>query len=390
MTQLSIRIPGRFIDAHLYGEHLYAFDHAGRLSAFSLRSIADQLARATSMSRSAANALVVDQKLLSMYGCPVDPAMRSIAEDASRSQSASTGPIELAAKSLQQTHLGYTSDAFVLDMMISYWTIFVSTEDGLFSLPISADEEISDDEPKLRLNQPCRMSSARWGAVTASCLQSGTWSLLSEVSGLPTKDRRREQVSEVFSSRHAWAGGSLFAYDSATTYNVFKANIPKKPKKKRKKGDRRVVDGFSMERDLGLLDPVAANSLTPEPERKHRQFVTTLGTTLFGINEGQCYVNSLSNWGGQIHSVDGLTSLGRVDGRPEAVVETDGGYVVETRAALSYVSRDGVSTAADVETISLRSYPQSRRFRRAITATTDSGLVLSVLLGDHPFPKSQR
>ena len=88
-------------------------------------------------------------------------------------------------------------------------------------------------------------------------------------------------------------------------------------------------------------------------------------------------------WGGFPQPAGYSQSLGRVPGRILDIVRTAGEYVIETDGALHILTDEGrePELLLERETIALRSYGRSRRYRRVVTATADGGLLIAAFTG---------
>jgi hypothetical protein len=69
------------------------------------------------------------------------------------------------------------------------------------------------------------------------------------------------------------------------------------------------------------------------------------------------------------------------------VIETDGGYAVETSTGVFGVEAGRYVDLSDRPVISTRGYPDSRRYRRIVTTTSSAGLTVICMTGTHPYPR---
>ena len=308
MSWLQLKISGEFIDSHLYGDELYFFDSNGRLGAVELRSISHAYSASTSTSIGIGAALFSDNKHIARFG---EEVQASVAKFADRIMTAGKSVVTVDLDDLEPRYLSYNLTSALLDVMITYGRLFAGQEDGLHLVDLSRGTSLQYRQ--VLRNMPCQMTSSKWGAVTASCLDEGTWSLLRDGAFDSTQSSRPYHVSGQPSARHEWSGGSLLTFDSPSSFEVRMASI------RREKGKRQFAEGFNLveEPQIEVLPELLARPSA-------NAFISATGGALIEIVDEQLFVSPLSNWDGEIHSEAEPRSLGVVPGRIESVVEADG------------------------------------------------------------------
>lgn len=366
MSMISVLIPGAFIDAHVYMDFLFTQDASGRARLFRLHDIVREAARAHGMPQRQAQAAFMDNRLL-------ETGSSSNVRDKER-------VVEIPQKRLRAQELPISvNGATIFDTAITYLTLFLATDEGLLSAPLDAKDPRLLASPITRLSLPCYQASPRWGGVAASCGQSGLWALINEWS-LGDAKREAKQIDDAASDRNAWMGFSLVSFASRTGFKAFSALVPMG------RGKRRIAAEF-VDDEVSLLDllPDDANVDLADPWT----LVAAAGGALVVASRGGLLLIPTWRHDRSLDSNRIGRSIGTVSGRPLNVAETEGGYVIETDRSLVYYHAQGQQDIARLDTILMRSYPRSRRFRRVITATVDGGLLLACTLGDHPFPHSE-
>lgn len=374
-SSISVLIEGNYVDAHLYGGLLLAWDDRGRLIIVSTEAVASAVAEATALPRGIARAAFVDNKLLH------DPKDRRHSLDLMRGELTGRPQtvVNLRLESLDPRFFAVAPNVTVLDLMATYGRLFIATDDALFSVPFDSSHV---GDLRKRLAHRCLATTPRWGVVSASCGDAGAWALLNEtdVSGGPA--RRAEQIDVGVSVRHSWLGSSLLSFDDDNQIEMFKAAVPMR------KGQRRLALGFSSIDDSDDLE--GAGWWFPASDDplglRGADFVTAFAGLLVAARDGLVQATRISTWSGFPQPFGETAQLAEIGGRVLSVAETDGGFVVETDDELHYLTDGDPELLVDRETISLRAYPRSKRHRRAVSATVDGGLLISALLGSHPLP----
>jgi hypothetical protein len=378
VTSLSVLIEGNYVDAYLYGGLLLVWDDKGRLLIVNTETLADAVVESHSVSRSIARAAFVDNKLLDKPGALT--RARKVAMPKIRNGDGAV--MHLRAHEMHPSYFSVADDAHVLDLMATYNSLFISTDDSLLSVPFGPFEV--GDVVK-RFPHRCLSTSQRWGAVSASCAERGAWVLLEEVGEAKGSARKTEQIDEKVSIRHAWLGSTLLSFDESNSIDLFKAVVPTR------KGERRRMRGFISPDEFE--DPEYLWWSSPEWDPigiEHTDFVTTFTGLLVAAGDGIVRATRVSLWTGAPEPVGEPLSITESDDRVLSVVDTVGGFVLETDEKLSYLSIEDEETLLARETISLRSYQRSKRYRRMVTATVDGGLLVTALLGDHLLPQDER
>jgi hypothetical protein len=378
VNSLSVLIEGDYVDAYLYGGLLLAWDDRGRLLISNTEILADAAVESHSVSRSVARAAFVDNKLLDKPGALT--RARKLAKPKIRNGDGAV--MHLRPHDLRPSYFSVADDAHVLDLMATYNSLFISTDDSLLSVPFGPYEV--GDVVK-RFPHRCLSTSQRWGAVSASCAERGAWVLLEEVGEAKGAERKTEQIDEKVSIRHAWLGSTLLSFDESNAIDLFKAVVPTR------KGERRRMRGFISSEEFEDSEYIGWSSPEWDPVGiEHADFVTTFTGLLVVAGDGLVRATRVSLWSGAPEPVGEVLNIAETVDRVLSVVDTVGGFVVETDEKLSYLSTENEETLLSRETISLRSYQRSKRYRRTVTATVDGGLLVTALFGDHMLPQGER
>lgn len=369
-ASLSVLIEDDLVDAYLYGGLLLAWDGRGQLLLIDTEAIASRAAEATGANRSTARAAFVDNKLLAASDT------RAIVRDSplAKVRNGDGAIVHLSLNDLDPLRFDIGASSAVLDLMASYGRLFVSTDDGLLSLSFGATEV---GPTRKLLGFRCLSTTPRWGTVAASCGQRGAWALFDEL--IRDGRRRTDQFDEGSSLRHAWLGSALLSFGEEEV-DVFSAVVAKG------EDERRHVEAFVSADDdaIGWWIDLSASGLGDG------EYVGAVKGLLLIGRDGELLAQPVQTYRGTPRPLAEEVAMPMEPGRVLEVVDTDGGFVVETSSSIQYLTSSEAFIVIERETISLRSYPRSRRHRRTTTATVDGGLLITALLDDHPLPTDQR
>lgn len=409
-STVSALIEGNYVDSYLYGGLLLAWDERGRLLIASTESLARAVADAAAAPRDITRALFVDNKLLR------NPDVMRCAQTCglSQVQNGDGATTHVSLNDLEPRFFDVAPNAEVLDLMATYGRLFISTDEALLTVPFNAAEV---GELRHLLFYRCLSTTPRWGAITASCADAGTWALINEIQLEFGPTQRTEQIDEAVSVRHSWLGSNLLSFDDESEIEILKADVPLG------KGRHRLVEGFSLAEDYGDLSQIrwwlsideyqepaleATDPWFESPDPRSSviesdriditrrsqvgppDFVTAFPGLLVAARDGRLRATRISTWSGYPDPFGDIENVAEVNGRVLAVADTDGGFIIETDSELHYIPAGDPVVLIARETISLRGYPRSRRHRRAITATVDGGLLITALLGTHLLPHDER
>jgi hypothetical protein len=367
VSSIGVVIPGRFVDAYVYMDFLFACEASGRARMFSLDDIAREAANASRVPHAQARALFADNRLLAGGNLQASNFQGDVVEVPAGSLAAEEVPLSINA-------------ATVFDTTITYLTLFLATDAGLLSVPLDPGTRRSMNMPSVRLSLPCYQANPRWGGVAASCGRDGLWALVNEW-GFGEVERQTSQLDEAESNRNAWMGFSLVSFAGRADLKAFSADVPMG------RGKKRIASQFS-EDTFSVGDFVPGRMLDDLSDPW--TLVAAVGGAIVLITRDEVLlIPTLRHEGALWSFANGTKSIGSVSSRPLNVVETDGGYVIETSRSLYYYHAEGQQQVIDQEAIAVRAYPRSRRFRRLITATVEGGVLLACMLGEHPFPRSE-
>jgi hypothetical protein len=395
-----VLIEGDYVDAYLYGGLLLVWDSKGRLVIVTTDSIAKAAARVAETSPGVARSAFVDNKLLDGDGVG---SLGSVLDSPLARQNGDE-PTSIPMKALDAHYFDVASDAAVLDLMATYGQLFISTDDSLLSVRFDRSEVT---KPRARLNHRCLATTPRYGAVTASCADVGTWILFNEYNPQRSSAAHVDQIDPSTTVRHSWMGLTLLSYGEQNQVSPFRAVVEKHEGHKVATSVERAmiltttVDGRYTGGDVSEIDLAAADfdllvgrTAAVDDDlvdaMRRADFSTSFTGVVFTATRGVLHATFASNWSGYLHQSGERVEVGRVPGRVLSACDTTGGFVIETEESLFYASSDGSTVLLNREVISVRSYPRSKRHRRAITATVDGGLLLSTMLGNHPVPFRER
>jgi hypothetical protein len=367
----SVLIAGDYVDAYLYGGLLLAWDSRGRLMIASTESLADVVSSGFSIPRRSARAAFVDNKLLS-----IDEAKSSPGEFGFKSLRSADGDVaHVDINSLDCRFFSVADDAVVFDLMATYGHLFISTDEALLSVPFGPFEVGTVEK---RIAHRCLSASPRWGAVSASCADKGAWALLGEIGYGRDIRKRTEQIDEKESVRHAWTGSTFLSFSGDNDIDLYTAAAPVR------KGQHRIVETFDPVDDSGEWGSIWQVAIDSDASRlRDADFVTAVTGLLIVVGNGRLTATQISTWS---RPVDGLyrdVFAMEIGDRVLSLVETASGLVVETDSSLLYLDDQELRPLISRETISLRSYPRSKRHRRTITATVDGGLLVTAVFGEN-------
>lgn len=366
---VSVLIEDDLVDAYLYGGLLLAWDWRGQLLVVDTEAIATKVAESSGAKRSTARAAFVDNKLLESSKTRASVRRSPL----SKVRNGDGAIIHLSIDDLEPRRFDVGADSSVLDLMATYGQLFISTDDGLLSLPFGAAEV---GRTRKLLDFRCLSTTPRWGTVAASCGQKGAWALLDEL--VSDGRRRTDQLDDSSSLRHAWLGSALLSFGESDV-EVFSAVVVKHEDK------RQHIEGF-----VSADDEDAWWSGYAAVELDDGEYVGAVNGLLLTGRDGELLARPVQTYRGTPRPLGEEVTIPIQPGRVLEVVDTDGGFVVETPTSIQYLAVSETTVVIDRETISLRSYPRSRRHRRATTATVDGGLLITALLDEHPLPTDER
>lgn len=365
---VSLFIAGDYVDAYLYSDVLLVWDGAGRLAIVQTRALASAAIAGSDMHPQLARAAFVDNQLL-------DEVEVTGTENGDRSSAVADQAIQVNISDLSPRYFRVAPELEVLDLMATYGRLFVSTTDSLLSVPFDAREV---GPTRKRLDHTCVSTLPRWGSVTASCANAGSWALLGENSSADVGGSRTLQFDSATSIRHSWLGSNVLTFEENGRFDPFRADV------ERGKGKETLVRGF---------EPLSSNDFANEgwwldedadiAGLSDSDFTAVFPGEIVTSHRGEILATPLHVWGG-FPQPDGYSqSLGRVPGRILDIVRTAGEYVIETDGALHILTDEGrePELLLERETIALRSYGRSRRYRRVVTATADGGLLIAAFTG---------
>lgn len=376
-------IKGDYVDSYLYGGWLLVWDGQGRLAVVSTESLAAVTAEVVGVPRAAAQAAFVDNKRLLGTGAGELARLKK-----SRLVSKATGDVvTLDMRELEPRYYSVAPDASVLDLMVTYYRLYISTDDALLTARLDR-EDVTDI--RKRLPHRCLVTSPHLGSISASCADLGTWLLFNEYRSFGWTDPRTEQVDEFESVRHAWSGSTLLSFDQWNRMDAFRAVVEERDHERalaavvEQHVDSELLSNFWLRTSLDELgEPAGDVDL-------QANFVTAFTGMLFAAVGGRLLAVPVANWYEQFQQARSTHDLGPFEGRVLSAADTEAGFVIESDSALTYLAAGHTERLIEREVVSLRSYLRSKRHRRAITATVDGGLLISTLLANHPAPHSAR
>jgi hypothetical protein len=344
-------------DAFIYGTQLYCWTFDKKLRIYDVSSI-ERMLHAHHPEHGAA----ISYALFHSRGVGATPAMVDAWERAWTAPEKSDDRVTLDAERVPYASIAVDRAVVdVLDMMVFYNRLYLGTGAGLFTV-----EAFDRQEPPTRLRitprikQTCYAVSGGLGAVAASCGDKGLYLLLDI-----TAEARRSPKAASQSLRSEIGYGTVANHRSRDDVELLAGETVDTDRGRVLTGVRRPRAGASASRQVAQ-DLGGGIDLTLWDQSRLVVFragaVSSVGVARSGDVRALGRTRELATYG------ERLTPLSAARVGHHFAMETDEAVVVAGDAGTGVVQTGPV--------ISLRTYPRSVRYRRLVTATSESGLWL--------------
>lgn len=374
MSVLSVLFPGQFVDAFVYGDALYAWTSAGQIAHLPMRRIAEEAHRQQGMPRALAEAAFVDNRLFDGLEAR-DSFERDWAWEAR----------DLGLAPIVTSDLGPIS---VYDMLITHFTLYVSTSEGLFSTRLAprAYSPSVRDRPRLEQRIEGRVLGAAYsfGAIAMAVGRAGSWALVNEFDFTREFASGKRQLTDVSTGGVGWVGTTFYIQPEENLVRFFASDLRQGRKDPRRKNRMpRVLAGVTpLSEDVIDLPSIDALGSRGRLLPVAGGFALMVG--------GRLWVTPVGRWEGELVPRGVPALIAQIEERVWSVGETVGGFAVETASKVLALQQEGSLVALSEPVISLRAFPESRRYRRLVTATSERGLTVFFMGGIHPYPRDLR
>lgn len=380
MSVLALTLPGKFVDAYVYADRLLAWERSGTILSWNMSRLATIAAEEGHLPRRLAKAALDDNRLFSDEGT-----------ESPRSDEAFV--IECPPDSIAPTDM---SGIALYDLLVTRFTVFMSTSEGLFSLWLRqglADPTV-DGVPELRMAGRVLGADYHFGGIVVAAGHRGTWALVNEFGFSKKAYRGVTQFTHETAAESGWFGQTLYEMDDDGNHRFYSAVLHEGSRARgSKRRNPRVVVGVERYHEDAVYLPILreqggqlASSVSPS---KGRRLIFPVRSSLVRQVNRQLWVSPVGRWSGAFTQRADAAVIAENVTDVWDVVETDGGYAVETRAGVFGVEEERYVEVSSRPVISIRAYPNSRRYRRLVTTTSSSGLTVICMTGAHPYPKSK-
>ncbi|MBJ7470347.1 MAG: hypothetical protein JHD16_03560 [Solirubrobacteraceae bacterium] len=383
MKSIRLFLPGEFDDAQLYMGHLLLFTADRDVRAVELEPLTSRLETRYSEWRGLLTLAFARNDWLG------SGAMTAIGRNALVAEALNMGFERMAGKVLElddadfeALHLeGFRQEASaILDSVLYGARMYLGTTEGLYHYDIDWDALTVSSDAK-RTDARCVRATAEYGAINASCEADG---LLTGYDEFGWRDRNeREDLVETasYSVRSAFLGTDLVNYETPVEPELLRASVAdvELDGQELRQAKRKVVTGFSRpEADArGVVTQLEEQRSVPKDDV---QFVWNSSRAFFlnTFSHGFFTATRTST------NASGITFRrhGRAHGRVVAVHPFPKGWVVETDFRLYVLSSGKLIELLDREPMSVRTFEGSKRYRRLVAATVESGVYLISAVAD--------
>ncbi len=271
----------------------------------------------------------------------------------------------------------------LLDILIYADRIYCGTDEGLFEL--TEPQTIRSHTPHIptwhtrkdtvtfesRIRHSCYSAAASLGSIAASCGDAGLRMLFDDF-GYRSGQRAKERQVAVASERATFGSGGLFNFPSRNEFSYLE-------------GQREDTNSSARSVPDKVLVGVEPASVSTSSDGSGSPFLNeTLDYILFSrqrliaLLEGRVFAARLYRSIGGRRIAKRVHRIGRYKGKPLTACETTSSLIIETSDGLVAIShKDNTSTFRPCgPTVSIRSFPNSKRYLELATRTSEDGAYL--------------
>ena len=383
MRILRLFIPGTFEDAQLYMGHLIAFTTDREARLVELQTLTAHLetrypawegvltfafARNDWLTGSVMTSLARNQSLAEALNTVVDEL---VGEELVLSE-ADVGLVGLR---------GYSQQAdVILDTVFYGSRIYLSTTSGLFDYDVDW-QDLTVGSARQRLDARCVSATAEYGAINASCEDLGLFTGYDEFGWRHATNGSSELAQTAPRSvRSSWYGTDLVNYEGPSAPELLRASVEAVGVDDGlRERDRKVVTSFSTPTDEldALIRELGAQRAVPPDDV---QFVWNSSRAFFINTHSHGFFTAY-----QTRTADSgvrLTRHGETNGRVVGVHRFARGWVIETDFRAYVLTGGRLIELLGEEPLSVRTFEGSKRYRRLIAITAESGVHLISAIDD--------
>ena len=379
MRILRLFLPGRYEDAQLYMGHLVAFTDERDARVVELQRLTTNLEskypdwKGVLTFAFARNDWLTGGVMTALARNPaVAGAMNKTVRQVERADlTLSAGDVELLP--LQ----GYTQEAdVILDSVLYGSRLYLGTTSGLFDYDIDWQRLIVDASRR-RLEARCVSANAEYGTVNASCEDEGLFTGYDEFGWRDHSNNGAPDMRQTAdrSLRASWYGTDLVNYEGPTEVALLHGTVEEVSVDLGWiEGERKLVTRFSAPSD-DLNDLVRELETQREVPMDDVQFVWNSSRAFFINTHEHGFFTAYRKVTPDTEEVR-LTRHGATDGRVVAVHPFARGWVVETDFRAYVLTGGRLIELVDQEPLSVRTFEGSKRFRRLVAVTVETGIYL--------------
>ena len=280
------------------------------------------------------------------------------------------------------------TDPVILDMLIYSRRLYVGATNGFYHADMIWNEKgpITLEKSQKKIDARCLNTSAKSGTVNASCNEDG---LVTFVDDLDWRKQGRAGTKYALahkSCRTSWLDSNIVNYSDHNHLDLFKSSSEQTT---HKEGEGKVLTAIeSKSQDLSYLFDNAQNMY--DILKDEIQFTFNSNNGLF-LHTNTGFLHSIG-----LNSPDnnGIVRLGRDEkskepiGRILSINSTKLGPVVETSNRVTLVGKNGqLFTLYESGALTVKTFPNSKRFRHLVAITDQCGVFLVSLFDDSEFER---
>lgn len=387
----SIFFPGSYEDAYLYMGRLIALTTDKSIRLFDMENIVDSLEDQYPDSRPLITWQFLRNDWLAsrQFRSLLDNRDIALAFLKTLESLSSITPIEISDGTVGlKNELQVDIPAIVvLDMTIYNQRLYLSSDSGLFHIDLDwfyNTYDFSGDFIK-RHDIRCMSASAGYGTINSSCGDEG---LLSSLNDFGWGDYEKKNAFKKYadkSFRTSWYGYDLINYISSSTPVLLQTEHEK------------VSGGFYDEYEKSILTSISTQELNLNylVEGLCKEFDLPLDTIQYVYNSSSTLF---------IHTLDGrLFTLGvkrspdqppkkeysrKYDDAPKQVISAQSsraGLIVESEDRVEVFANSEWHPIITSESISVRTFLKSKRYKNIVAITTEDGIFISSLFDETPL-----
>lgn len=367
MQLFSLLLSGAPIeDVFIYRTSMYCWTFENRLRIYTIGDVEAAVAAADPERSALVNYVLFHSRGL---GASPDQLLAWYAQGTSDERYAPDDPplvVDIGALPCADMGVHLESDA-LLDMLIYYDRLYLATNGGLYSIaPFDASEPpVGSLNTDRKVADACYSASAGLGTIAASCGRNGLRLILDDFRWSASSRRARKASDE--SIRAEIGSGSVVNHRSHFDYEFLAATVEETQKGPVLIGTRKTKMSQSHQIDHQLSD-----------EGQNIEFTLWDQSRLVVFERGVALSVSVMASGGQrqLNRIRQVGAYQNLIGRVISAARVGRQFAVESDESVAFVSADDARRIDTGPIVSLRTYPNSRRYRRLATATSAKGIWL--------------